>query len=124
MATDLNANIKLYGVDANGALILNSGSAEVSTWKAVASLSAGDVANLANAKYITTGFDAIMKSATSQISSATDDINNLLTNFNPSDPGQMIKAQQALAIYNLNLTVVASIVKSFEDTSKGVAQKI
>lgn len=70
------------------------------------------------------GIEAIIEAASSKISQSATDINTLLTDFNPSDPGAMLKAQQTLAMYNLSLTVTASMIKSFEETAKSVAQKI
>ena len=70
------------------------------------------------------GFNSVVDSATTSINTSANAINEQLANFNPTDPGSLLKMQQQLANYNLAITVTASIIKSLEDTVKSVAQKL
>jgi type III secretion apparatus needle protein len=70
------------------------------------------------------GFNGVVDFAAGKISDAAAGINTQLQNFDATDPGQLLKMQQALANYNLSITVTSSIIKSLEDTVKSVAQKL
>ncbi len=43
---------------------------------------------------------------------------------NPNDPTNLIKMQAAMANYNIALTVTSAVVKSIEETAKGITQKL
>lgn len=70
------------------------------------------------------GFNAIINSAATNINNAAADINTQLSTFDPTSPGELLRMQQNLANYNLAITVTASVIKSLEDTTKSVAQKL
>jgi len=83
-------------------------------------VTSGTGANATN----TTGADGIIAAATGKINTSADQINQLLAKFDPSNPASLLQAQQALANYNLALTVTSSFIKSVEDTAKAVAQHV
>lgn len=70
------------------------------------------------------GAEGVIAGATGQINASADSINNLLANYNPNNPASLLQAQQAMANYNLSITVTSSFIKSIEDTTKAVAQHI
>lgn len=70
------------------------------------------------------GFNAVVEGAAGKINASAQEINNLLANYDPSDPGSLLKTQQALATYNLSISVTAAMIKSLEETTKGVAQRL
>jgi type III secretion apparatus needle protein len=71
-----------------------------------------------------TGSDGVISAATDKINNSANEINNLLANYNPNNPASLLVAQQAMANYNLSITVASSFIKSIEDTTKAVAQHI
>jgi type III secretion apparatus needle protein len=70
------------------------------------------------------GADGVMAAAKDKINNSADQINTLLANYDPSNPASLLVAQQAMANYNLAITVTSSFIKSIEDTTKAVAQHI
>lgn len=70
------------------------------------------------------GADGVISAATDKINGSADKINALLENYDPNNPASLLQAQQALANYNLAITVTSSFIKSLEDTTKAVAQHV
>lgn len=70
------------------------------------------------------GFNGVIDAAATKINDAANSINTQLANYDPTDPGSLLRTQQALATYNLSITVTSSLIKSIEDTTKSVAQKL
>lgn len=83
----------------------------------------GQVGVVGDAKTIK-GADAVIAASTDKINTAADTINGLLADYNPNNPASLLQAQQALANYNLAITVTSSFIKSLEDTTKAVAQHV
>jgi len=60
------------------------------------------------------------------IASSATALQTAITNAadNPSDPSNLIKMQAAMANYNTSLMVASSVVKSIEETTKSITQKL
>jgi type III secretion apparatus needle protein len=76
----------------------------------------------------TSGFNAITGAfdgdSTKGITGAAKNLNDAMATADFSDPGTLIKMQVAMANYQVGLSTVSSMVKSFEDTLKGITQKM
>lgn len=55
---------------------------------------------------------------------AASGLKDVLASADFSDPGTLIKVQAQMATYQTSIGVISSMVKSFEDTLKGITQKM
>ena len=70
------------------------------------------------------GFAAISGSFGTQLTQSATDLNAALTNADFTNPGTLLQMQQKMATYQVGLSVFTAMIKSFEDSLKGITQKM
>ena len=70
------------------------------------------------------GFDGIANSFATQLNTATTDLNSAMATADFTNPGTLLQMQQKMGTYQVGLGVFSAMVKSFEETLKGITQKM
>ena len=71
-----------------------------------------------------TGFEGITNAFAGKIGSATTDLNSALASADFTNPGTLLQMQQKMGTYQVGLGVLSAMIKSFEETLKGITQKM
>ena len=70
------------------------------------------------------GFNAIAGSFGTQLTQSADQLNAALEGADFTNPGTLLQMQQKMATYQVGLSVFTAMIKSFEDSLKGITQKM
>ena len=70
------------------------------------------------------GFNAISGSFGEQLTNSATDLNAALAGADFTNPGTLLQMQQKMATYQVGLSVFTAMIKSFEDSLKGITQKM